>query len=34
VRDGVFIRVGQFEACIKTCMPLLEKAKRREIIII
>ncbi|KIW33326.1 uncharacterized protein PV07_00183 [Cladophialophora immunda] len=34
VRDDVFIRVGHFDACMKTWMPLLQKAERREIIVI
>jgi hypothetical protein len=34
VRDGVFIRLGHFEAYTETCMPFLKQAQKRKIIII
>ena len=34
VRDGVFVRLGHFEADRETCMPFLKQAQRRKIIIV
>jgi hypothetical protein len=34
VRDGVFARLGHFEADTETCTPFLKQAQRREIIIV